>query len=534
MPKASASSLDSFKLPSPEEMAMLDARTIESGVPTLELMERAGTAVAQELLKTENIKEDPDAKVVILAGPGNNGGDGFVIARKLKEAGVETVVILASASRYSEALKVNAKRWQKFGGRSFVFGRDRGPEGLKKVPGLSEADLLQSLTNASVIVDALLGTGQREAPREPITSLIRAVAKARHDTTFLLAVDVPSGINTDTGGCFDPCLSVNLTVAIQLIKRGMLQYPARSACGEICTVGIGIDCSPRVEFSCLTEKHLFKPSRTAWTHKGSMSPVLVIGGSATMPGAPFLAGLAALRSGAGLVNICRPETAPWFGAAPELIYHQIEEGGDGVYDERSIVPVLSLLKDDTVVVLGPGMGQEAVTATFFEAILDEINARGLISVIDADALNLISKEPERFFPKLKMHLLTPHPGEAARLLKLSSAEVQENRIAAAKELHEKTGAALVLKGAASVVYGDGQGFINTTGNPYMATAGSGDVLAGMIAAMVAQGLAPLEALKFAVFWHGFAGDNAYRKDQGPIVASDIICAIPSSFADILE
>lgn len=436
-----------FSLPSSAEMAALDSATISSGRSALELMERAGEGIAKCVLSLYPALR----RVVILCGSGNNGGDGLVIARLLAGRGIVVYSVLVAANRYSAECREQLKRTNQvriFGEATpNVLGADIG---LKPITAL---DLKELIERSDLVVDALLGTGQRNAPRGLVAELIEIVASVkRSENSFkILSVDIPTGIDCDTGNLFTPHIVADHTVTLQCIKRGMLQFPARGGCGAISTVDIGIGGDPAVEFELVAPGNLPKVAQRAPdTHKGALGRVLVIGGSLSMPGAPMLAALGALRCGAGIVSRlirgCWQTVVP----LPEAMYRVL--GGDAPSFQLDDLDItLKAAKDYDILVIGPGLGTDNGTRLFVSALIEELKRQGIRMVLDADALNLIASQGIDLLKGSKA-IMTPHPGEASRLLGVSTEEVQRDRFSAVRSLAERSGCIAVLKGAGSLIH----------------------------------------------------------------------------------
>ncbi len=494
--------------PSAVEMAAFDARTIAQGYTGMELMQRAGSAVAQQIRR-----HYPAVRTVsIVCGSGNNGGDGLVIARELRSQGIQVAVIVVHAERYSA--ECAQQRLKTDDVNTFCGGR----EGIKA--------LTKSLEGSEIIVDAILGTGQREAPRGLIGELVQAV----HDWCVVnpecqvVAVDIPTGLNADTGGVFTPHIRAHRTISIELVKRGMLQFPGRSICGDIETVSIGISHSGPCEYEFVRGAHLPRMvPRTPEVHKGALGRVLVIGGSLLMPGAPMLSALGALRAGAGIVTrLVRGESYN-IPSLPEAMFEVVRGAGDffGTADSAAVV---EMARRYDVVVLGPGLGVHQDTGCFLGAVLDALRGTEISLVLDADALNLISGGGIRT-SGLKS-VITPHPGEAARLLGCDIAKVQSDRFAAVAQLARQFDAVALLKGPGTIVHDGEKGRIIAEGTPYLATPGSGDVLAGVIAACAFTTSSLLDAATIGAWVHAKAGVCAAQRNGGAILASEIAAEVP--------
>ncbi len=460
-----------------EQTRELDRLAIEEfGISANILMERAGDAAFNILRQTW-----PDAsRIAVMCGSGNNGGDGFVIARLAYEQGLNvTVYQVGEPVRIQGDALAALQRMQ---------GVDLSPVAYTE----------QSLDDYDVIVDALLGTGLSGEVRAPFRQAIEAINAS---PAPVLAVDIPSGLNADTGMPCGLAVRADCTVSFIGLKQGMMIGKGPDYCGKILFDDLNLPAAvferlePAATLLAYDElKHHLKPrERTA--HKGDFGHVLIVGGNKGMSGAARLAGEAALRSGAGLVSIAtrRKHAAQLSATRPELMCHGIESGD----------ALKALSARATVIAIGPGLGQD----DWAREMLSIAMARNLPLVVDADALKLLAKiEIER-----KDWILTPHPGEAAHLLHTGTAEVQQDRFAAVSKLVEKYDATVVLKGAGSLVKHPGEKpGLCTAGNPGMASAGMGDVLTGVIAALVAQGMGQAEAARLGVCLHAEAGDLAIR------------------------
>ncbi len=504
-----------FSLPSSVEMALLDRQTIGAGITGLELMERAGVAMVKQARDVWPTAHN----VLVLCGPGNNGGDGLVIARYLREQGLEVSVVIASARRYSaecleQLLRVHDARV--FGGASPQVGVD----GAGLLP-ITRPELRELVASSDLIFDALLGTGQCEAPRGAIDEVVQVVraAQASGAACRVVAVDVPTGIDGDTGATYESHVVADLTLAVQCIKRGLLQFPARAACGRIVTVDIGINGSTFVEYSLVTAENL--PSmlpRPLDVHKGMLGRVLIIGGSLAMPGAPMLSALGALRCGAGIVSRCVRKGWTTIPPLPEAMF-EVLSGDSDVYQSGDVVAVAEMAARYDVCVIGPGLGTESTTAEFLVGLINSLKARSARVIVDADALNLLATSAVTL--KGLSAIVTPHPGEAARLLGITNAQVQRDRFTACRQIALQMQAISVLKGAGTLIHDGEEGKVVAEGTTYLATPGSGDVLAGIIAACAVRTRSLWEAAILGVWLHARAGMAAADKRGGPILASEI-------------
>ncbi len=504
-----------FSLPSSAEMGNLDRETMEAGTPGLQLMERAGVAIAQRARQAW----PAGRKVLVLCGPGNNGGDGLVIATYLREQGLEVSVVIASAGRYSAECFAQLSRVHDvrvFGGASPQVGTD----GAGLLP-ITSPELRELVVASDLVFDALLGTGQREAPRGAIEEMVQVVraVQAAGSPCRVVAVDIPTGIDGDTGAAHECHIVADLTLAVQCIKRGLLQFPARAACGRIVAVDIGIAGNTAVEYSLVSTQNL--PNmlpRPADVHKGMLGRVLVIGGSLAMPGAPMLSALGALRCGAGIVSRCVRKGWSTIPALPEAMF-EVLSGDSPVYDVRDAAAVYEMASRYDVCVIGPGLGTDPATAEFLVQLFNSLRARSARVIVDADALNLLATSAETL--KGLSAIVTPHPGEAARLLGISNTEVQRDRFTACRQIARQMHAICVLKGAGTLVHDGAEGKVIAEGTPYLAAPGSGDVLAGILAACAVRTRSLLEAAILGVWLHARAGMAAAERRGGPILASEI-------------
>ncbi|MES2917830.1 MAG: NAD(P)H-hydrate dehydratase [Pseudomonadota bacterium] len=461
----------------------LDRRAIRAGLPGYTLMTRAGQAAFQLLRE-----HWPEAsRIVVLAGPGNNGGDGYVLARLAWNQNLDVLILTVGNH---DALVREAAEAANDATRA-------------RVPEKSWAGELPA---ADVYVDALFGTGLNKAVGGDYAAAIAALNRSGRP---VLALDIPSGIHADTGAELGEAVRAAATLSFIGLKQGLLTGRGPALTGALHFADLEVpaaiydDLPPsarRLDLTDLTA--VGRRARDA--HKGQHGHVLVVGGNHGMAGAVALAGEAALRGGAGLVSVAtRPEhTALLTARRPELMCHGITRPGD----------LAPLLARASVVVLGPGLGQDDWGRALYGAVLDS----GLPLVLDADGLNLLAQMPE----SRANWILTPHPGEAARLLGQGTAQVQADRFAALRALRERYGGQVVLKGAGSLV-ADASGIsLCPLGNPGMGTAGMGDVLAGVSGALLAQGLAQPAAR--AVLLHAHAGDRAARAGgERGLLASDL-------------
>lgn len=518
-----------MKLPSAAEMTRMDQATITAGTSSLELMERAGRSIAKILLQ----KYPSSSSFLILCGSGNNGGDGLVIARHLWEAGTKVSVIIASSSVYSLDFKHNFDKINAIIDSGDLRSFPDAVPALKISP-ITVADSIELIKSSGIIVDALLGTGVTNRPRGSVLEILKILPEVVN-LPKVVAVDIPTGVNPDNGQVYPLALRADHTITIQYIKRGLVQHPAKQYCGQIEVIDIGINPDIETEFvpsepTNLNRIYLRAPN----LHKGNAGSVLVIGGSGNMPGAALLSARAAIRTGAGIVTMSRFGGAQLEYNTAEIMLYELHNP-KFIYTSQEFKLLEKKIKDERpVLVLGPGLGRAVETEDFVSKLLYLIERQKLRCVIDADALNFLSKflSPDGNRFNLSTCILTPHPGEMSRLLGVTIEDVQNDRYSAVRTLHGLTQAVCLLKGASTVIYSNGHGFVNPTGNAFMATAGAGDVLSGMIGALLAQGLSEIDSAVAGAYLHGAAGDLALKQGR-PLIASDLIENIPLAVNEIL-
>jgi NAD(P)H-hydrate epimerase len=477
-------------------MREIDRVAIEAfAIPSITLMDRAGRAVADAAAALAA----PGGRFVVVCGGGNNGGDGYVAARVLRAAGRDARVI---ALMPAERLSPDARAVREQADRAGV-PIDEG------VLSPLEAGV------GDVVVDAIFGTGLARPPDGAFAEAIARIEAARVAGARVLAVDVPSGLSADTGRPLGGCVRADRTVTFGFLKRGLVLHPGLSLAGEVTVDDIGIpaEAARRVPVGCelLTEMEarLLLPPRPPEAHKGDAGRLLVVAGSAGKTGAAHLALTGALRGGAGLVTLAsRPEVLPFaLAGRPEAM--SVALAGSGPLGRADLQPLLAAAHDADALAIGPGIPRGPETAELLRALLQRA---GKPAVLDADALNALAGDPALFGGLGAPLLLTPHPGEMARLCATSVAEVQADRIGIAEAKARAWGATVLLKGARTVVAdGDAPPAVIATGNPGLATGGTGDVLTGLCGALLAGGLPPPAAGRVAAWVHGRAGDVAARR-----------------------
>lgn len=509
-----------MKLVTAEQMRELERRAAqEAGLPTLLLMEHAGRAVAQ--VTWQLLRQRGGQRVVVVCGKGNNGGDGLCAARHLANAGLAVRAYLLARDQDLEgdaALNLRGLR---------ACGVE-----VDNVVGAVDTALRAMGVGADVVVDAIFGTGFRGTP---VGLAARAIETINDSPLPVVAVDVPSGLDADTGRVEGPCVRAHVTVTMGLPKVGLLVYPGAAYCGHVVVADLGLPRrmvldAPSLPTEMATAAQVSRrlPARAPEAHKGTYGRVLVVGGSARFPGAPKLAALGALRSGAGLVRLLVPACIfPAVASSALEFMPAALPDRDGALDASAFEPLMEFAQDADVVAAGPGLTAAEGVAHLVRRLL-EVCDRPL--VLDADALNVLRGQHGLLRGARAPVVITPHPGELARLLGVSPSEVQRARLEVARSTARLIGAVTLLKGARTVVASpEGRVVVNPTGNPGMASGGMGDVLTGAVAAFIAQGLVPFEAAWVAAYVHGLAADllAEERGDRG-LLAHDVADRIPEA------
>ncbi len=553
-----------MKVVTSTEMAEIDRLTISQyGVPSLVLMERAALAVLKHFLelkpkidcvvnpfghcealagcrsnliseiaagtscpRNDNFEREP-RRVIVLVGPGNNGGDGVAVARIIKNAvnaggGSDVKVFqLFSEDKLSEDCKAQIK-----------IAKNFGVEVIEGYP--TESDFAY----ADVVVDAIFGTGLKRELEGRIADLVNTVNSLKKT---VVAVDIPSGISSDTGEVLGTALKATVTVTFGLPKRGHLLFPGRDYVGRLFVEDIGFPHellnSEKIKVQIITESlaRLLLPLRPAYSHKGAYGHVLVVAGSVGKTGAAMMTAKSCLRAGSGLVTMAVPACLKVVFQAKVLEEMLLPLPCNNQTLSKQAVPEIKefLNEKADVVAFGPGVGVNEDTQEILRFLLTESPCP---VVIDADGITLLSREPEILKNAKPKTVITPHPGEMSRLIKVSVKEIEKRRIEIAQSVAKEFNTVVVLKGVPTVVASsDGRSFLNTTGNPGMATGGSGDVLTGIIASFIGQGLDVFHASILGVYVHGLSADIAScEKGYHGLVAGDIIESLPKALLKLNE
>jgi len=505
-------------------MREADRRTIqEIGIPALVLMESAGRAVVQKMV--ERIEEMSSGSIVIVCGKGGNGGDGLVVLRTLQSLGYDArAVVLASFESLSTEALDNLQAALKLG-----LPVEAAPT--------TEAweDVLSQVAAADVVVDAIFGTGLGEPPRGFYQRVIEDLNSL---DALRVALDVPSGLSSDSGAVPGVAFDADLTIALAAPKVCHFVPPASELCGEVEVVEIGIpprfleSAEPTLETIEPAALAAAVPRRRRVSHKGTYGHLLILAGSVGKTGAAVMAAEAALRTGVGLVTVASAKSAiPMMAPRlPESMWEPLPETESGALSRKAQSRILELLGERSALALGPGLGTDDETAALVREI---VAASGIPTVVDADGLNALARKP-RAFPVGRALALTPHPGEAGRLLGSSAKDVESDRLSAVRRLARETKSHVLLKGYRTLVSDPrGNVQVNLTGNPGMATGGTGDVLTGILGALLAQGIDIDEALPLGAHLHGLAGDMAAAAiGETSLIATDLIEKLPEALGSL--
>ena len=528
-----------MKVVTAREIRQIDEQTIkEIGIPGIVLMENAGSAVVQAIRR-----HFPECQHIgIFVGKGNNGGDGLVVARQLALAGESVELFLVSPpDRFTGDALTNLKIAQNLN-LPLVAGDDLTDVQIVENPNLpimailSEANiegLYSQIASCDLIVDAIFGTGLRGGVDGYIAEVIECINSTGRP---VVAVDLPSGLEADTGMAEGVCVQATYTVTMGLPKRGLLVQPGATLAGQIEVAQIGLPPSViraqsiQVNWTQLADAAQWIPPRHTNSHKGTYGRVFIVAASTGMTGAAALAGEAVLRVGAGLVTLGIPKSLnPILEAkVSEVMTLPLPETAEGSLNLDAKSQILEYVnRTGSVLAIGPGLSQQPETVALVHSLIRDSDQPMLI---DADGLNALSKS-EDLLSSLPAHtVLTPHPGEMTRLVGGTVVELENNRIRIGQQFAQEHGVTLVLKGVPTVIAGaNGGTWLNSTGNPGMSTAGMGDVLTGIIAGLMAQELSSYKAAVLGVYLHGLAGDIAAESTgMHGLMARDVLAAVPEA------
>jgi NAD(P)H-hydrate epimerase len=509
------------------QMREADRFTIEDiGIPSLVLMENAGRQVVAAIEAA--YEPQLNGRIAVLCGRGNNGGDGFVVARTLMQRGVECAVfVIGAVADVRGDARVNLDILGRLGVTVVEINDEQTWE-------LHFSEISQ----CTVIVDAIFGTGLKQALGGMLETV---VADVNASGIPIVSIDLPSGLSADTPHLIGDCIDASMTVTLAAPKLPLILPPGEAHAGDVVIADIGIPTDVidgleggQIELLTREDARMLLEPRAADSHKGDFGRVLIIAGSLGKTGAAHLSGMGALRSGAGLVTIATPASCLPIVAslAPEFMTEPLPESKDGQVRAEAMERIADFTQD--VIACGPGLGRGASVGEFVRALIDRAETP---LVLDADALTVLSDDPGRLLGREERDIIiTPHPGEMARLVGTSTEEVQANRIEVASEFASTHHVYVVLKGHRTIVATpEGRIFINPTGNAGMATGGTGDVLTGMIAAFLAQLLDAEAACRLAVFLHGMAGDLAeVSEGEVAMTATDLLAHISDAICDLTK
>ncbi len=509
-----------------EEMQRMDRQTIDTfGIPGRVLMENAGRGATEFFL--QSIYRHHPGSVGIVAGRGNNGGDGFVIARYLHQLGLPTTVfLLADRERVMGDAADNLKLLDSMKVPVVVMAEAAAFEAAKT-----------RLHHQHTWIDAILGTGLTSDVRGYFKTIIDFINGLNRP---IFAVDIPSGLNADTGQICGSCIRAHATATFGFAKVGHITYPGRSLTGRLKIIEIGIPPHVAADVGC--RQYLITPGslkaaiprRSMAAHKGHTGHVLILAGSPGKTGAAAMAATSAMRAGAGLVTLGIPASLnPILETViTEAMTVGLAETSDQTLADSAFDQITSLMAGKRCLAVGPGLGTDPSTGRLLSRLIEHCP---IPMVIDADGLNLIAEDPSILTKAQSPIVLTPHPGEMARLTGAATSAVQNDRIGYARSFARRHRVYLVLKGAATLVaLPDGTVFVNATGNPGMAAGGMGDVLTGLVAGLIAQGMAPDTAARASVYLHGSAADRLFNH-QAPqgYLATEVMHGLPQAMQELL-
>jgi ADP-dependent NAD(P)H-hydrate dehydratase / NAD(P)H-hydrate epimerase len=499
-----------------EQSRAAEAAAVAAGATLAELMDRAGAALASEITAV-----CPEGRVVVMAGPGNNGGDGWTAARALHASGRD-VLVLTSAEPDSMSSPAREK---------VRAALEAGVPWLHVDTG---AEAAASLATADVIVDALLGIGLHGVPRQPYAGFIKAIGET---DALVVAVDVPSGVDSDTGAALGPVVAADVTVSFSAPKIGCILQPGASLTGELLLVDIGVD-PEALDLASAPESWDVADYAASLPHprwddrKGTRGRVLIVGGTPGLTGAVCLAAGGSLRAGAGYVSVAvpQPSMCPVEAKLTAPVKIALPASPDGALLPEATEAILEAASRSDAVVLGPGLGRAASTQQVVRELVERLEVPLLI---DADALNALGSDLGPVASRVAATVLTPHSAEAALLLGTTPEEVDADRIGAVRAL-AVGGVTAVLKGPATLISRGGRIVVNPSGGPGLATLGTGDVLSGIIGAFLARGMVAIDAAALGTYLHGAAGDAASRDLTAVCcTADDVVAYLPEAVRGLL-
>jgi ADP-dependent NAD(P)H-hydrate dehydratase / NAD(P)H-hydrate epimerase len=518
-----------MKVVTSDQMRQIDRTAAKSGLTTELLMENAGRAVAEEIHKL--LGDLSGKNLLVLTGPGNNGGDGLVAARYLQEMGGLVNLYVCSPRSQSD--------------KNYALTQERK---IPTVHAENDADLTtlkHLLSTADVVVDAIFGTGKKRAFSGIYKEVLTRLASARENRPNLsvIAVDIPSGMDADNGSIDPACPKADATITLGFPKTGLYNFPGAKRVGKLIITDIGIPphLAKDVNTELITDGYVkaLLPNRSPNSNKGTFGKVLVIAGSSNYIGAAYLACMGAYRSGAGLVTLATARSLYPILAAKltETTYLPLPEAEEGIIGNAAYPVIAGQLPDYRVVLMGCGLGQHEETVNLIKSVLFNSSQTHFTPVIlDADALNALAKEQEWWHKLGENVILTPHPGEMARLTQASREEVQKEKLAFAQNAASEWHKIVILKGAFTVIAApDGRTRICPFANAVLASAGTGDVLAGIVAGLVGQNMPLFDAAACGVYLHARAGEMlAEEMGNAGVMAGDLLPVIPRLLKRIKE
>jgi NAD(P)H-hydrate epimerase len=521
--------VDLYRIVSVEQMRALEKEADSGGLSFAQMMQNAGNGAGFQIDK--KFKDLDRRSMLGLVGAGNNGGDALVALTYLQKRAWETRAYLIKDRDETDAL---VKEYLACGGILFAFDKDENFLQMEEL-----------IRESNFLLDGVLGTGLH-LPLQGTAKIVLQHLKGMGELPFTIALDCPSGVDCDSGEADDAAIRANWTICMAAVKQGLLRFPAFEYVGDLSVVDINLPPDLRawngsndfcMEVSAVAEK---LPKRPWQAHKGTFGTALLFAGSRDYPGTAYLAGKAAYLAGAGLVKLATiPEVQHAVaGAFPEAVWCLLKTDEDGfTWDDA--ISLQETLRQASSILVGPGWGKGTNTAVFFKRLFDElkeiVQKKQSGIVFDADGLNLLSEKPDLLNELPAGSVLTPHPGEMARLTGLPMEHIQQNRKATASEYAKKWNAVVVLKGALTVAADPSDKVVVIpVATPALARAGSGDILAGMIVGLMAQGVASFDAACMAAWMHGEAGKLAERSIGHPacVLAGDILQAIPQVFREL--
>ncbi len=516
-----------MKILSAQQMRSIDQRTSRDyGIPGIVLMENAGVQVVDFL--ESHYPDLEDRQLLLLCGKGNNGGDGLVASRHLHNRGYSIRLLLfGRRSEFRGEALTNLEILEKM-----------GVEHLEVTDAREWHEFLPELGRYDLLVDAILGTGLKGPVKGYLEEIIRDINNASADR---VAVDIPSGLSGDTNELPGLCIQADATVTFACPKVPHVFLPAEAKVGEVYVADIGIPEeaveAEEVRLNLVEAEELsrYLPPRKVESHKGDYGHLLVVAGSKGKPGAARMVAEGAFRAGVGLVTVATPESVQSILAPQvmEMMTEALPETREGTVSGRATARVLKLLEGKRALTVGPGLSIAAETQSFVRELVAETRVP---LVLDADGLNAYASDPAALSGRDRPLVLTPHPGEMGRLLGITADDVQKDRIAVCRDFSTAHSCFVVLKGYRTLISDpEGSIWVNPTGNPGMATAGSGDILTGILSGLVAQGIPILHAILLGVYLHGLAADLcASERGELSLMARDIVAYLPRAMAHLLK